>query len=161
MCLEETRTPTQPPGTAKCLPKRDSLNLCPTEHQTHQLAAAESSHGIIGLEKISPKSSSTRETTSQQGKEAHGLMRLVHVVRSALGACEESQNHRTIEVGRNLCRSSGLMLLLKQDHLKQVAQGICPEDISSSQEGFKFPLKLLTLIIFTETHPTLLIVILP
>lgn len=33
-----------------------------------------------------------------------------------------SQNHKMVEVGRNLCRSSDPTRLLKQDHLEHIAQ---------------------------------------
>jgi len=36
----------------------------------------------------------------------------------------ESQNHRMVRVGRNLCGSSGLIPLPKQGHLEQAAQDL-------------------------------------
>jgi len=40
----------------------------------------------------------------------------------------ESQNHRTVGVGRDLCGSSSPTLLPKQGHLQQAAQDLVHQD---------------------------------
>ena len=51
-----------------------------------------------------------------------------HTALSPLSLCPsvtESQNHRTVGAGRDLCGSSSPTLLLKQGHLQQAALSLC------------------------------------
>jgi len=53
--------------------------------------------------------------------------------------CHESQNHRIVRVGRDLCGSSSPTLLLKQGHLQQAAQDLVRASPFSTRFGnFRF-----------------------
>ena len=51
------------------------------------------------------------------------------------GNFTESQNHRIVGAGRDLCGSSSPTLLLKQGHLQQAAQDLVQAVLNISREG--------------------------